>query len=520
MIDKNCIQQVLGSLMLNPSFLVESDKYNLIPQDFSDRFSRKIFKAIYTLYTNGAEIIRPIDIENIFAQDPGNKVFFEQSNGIEYLQDLQEIAEIANFSFYYNQLKKFNLLKDLKRNGFDISSFYVEDLTNPKALEVNKVFDELTPQDIIAKLKGNLLHLENEYAQGEAVQVGNIADGIIDLIEGFGSTDTVGMPVQGKLYNEVIGGARKGTFTVRSAASGVGKTRSAIMDACYLTFPLRYNGITNDWEVKGNSGKTLYIVTEQSKEEIQKMILAYLTDINEDKFKYGNFDDIEKRTLQQAVKVLETFHDNFIIVRMPNPTIELIKSTVREQCILHDIDYVFYDYIFIGTALLGEFRGFSLRNDEILLMMSTALKDLAVELDVAMFTSTQVNANADSNKDIKNESSIAGSRAVINKADNGAIMSRPTREELELLKPFITKYGEPNLVTDIYKIRSGRWSQLRIWSKTSMGTLKKEDLFVTDSRLDMIEDFEVNTYEIVDWTGETTEEIQGLLNAFNDWSNQ
>lgn len=519
MIDKNCVQQVLGSLMLNPSFLVESDKYNLIPQDFADSFTRKIFKAIYTLYTGGAEVIRPIDIENMFAQDPGNKVLFEQSNGIEYLQDLQEMAEVSNFSFYYNQLKKFNLLRDLKKNGFDISPFYVENLTDPRALEINRAFNELTPQDIIAKLKGNLLHLENEYAQGEAVQIGNISDDILELIDGFGSTDTVGMPVQGKFYNEVIGGARKGTFTVRSAGSGVGKTRSAVMDACYLTFPLRYNSISNEWEASGNTGKTLYIVTEQSKEEIQKMVLAYLTDINEDKFRYGNFDEIETRTIKQAIEVLKEFGENFIIVRMPNPTIELIKSTVREQCILHDLDYVFYDYIFIGTALLGEFRGFALRNDEILLMMSTALKDLAVELDVAMFTSTQVNSNADNNREIKNESSIAGSRAVINKADNGAIMSRPTREELDLLKPFIMKFGEPNLVTDIYKVRSGRWTQLRIWSRASLGTLKKEDLFVTNSQLDMIEDFEANTYEVVDWTGESTAEIKHLLDSFNDWSN-
>ena len=36
-------------------------------------------------------------------------------------------------------------------------------------------------------------------------------------------------------------------------------------------------------------------------------------------------------------------------------------------------------------------------------MLSTALKELAVELNVCVFTSTQVNANADSNNGIKNE---------------------------------------------------------------------------------------------------------------------
>ena len=41
-VDKNCNRQVLGSLMLNPFFLSESDKYNLTPQDFSNKFDKKI----------------------------------------------------------------------------------------------------------------------------------------------------------------------------------------------------------------------------------------------------------------------------------------------------------------------------------------------------------------------------------------------------------------------------------------------------------------------------------------------
>ena len=39
---------------------------------------------------------------------------------------------------------------------------------------------------------------------------------------------------------------------------------------------------------------------------------------------------------------------------------------VRENCLTHQISHVFYDYIFIGPALLGEFRGFNLRNDKLL----------------------------------------------------------------------------------------------------------------------------------------------------------
>lgn len=189
---------------------------------------------------------------------------------------------------------------------------------------------------------------------------------------------------------------------------------------------------------------------------------------------------------------------------MPSPRIDLVKNLVREQVLLHDIEYVFYDYIFISPSLLTEFRGVALRNDEILLMFSTALKELAVELHVCMFTSTQVNANADSNANIRNESSIAGSRAIINKADIGMVMARPTKEEID----FFSSNGQaiPNVVTDIYKVRSGEWSQVRIWSHVDLGNLRKEDLYMTDNRMELIRDYERHYSYEMDWENNNFEE--------------
>lgn len=155
---------------------------------------------------------------------------------------------------------------------------------------------------------------------------------------------------------------------------------------------------------------------------------------------------------------------------------------------------------------------------EVLLMFTTALKDLAVELNVAMFTSTQVNASADDNKNIRNEASLAGGRATINKADNGAIMARPTTEELEILEPITSSYGIPNCVTDIFKCRSGEWTQVRVWSQVDLGRLKKRDLFVTDARLEPIADFSSSNgdiQEIHDWDDEDYQEAMNLLEVLN-----
>lgn len=227
------------------------------------------------------------------------------------------------------------------------------------------------------------------------------------------------------------------------------------------------------------------------------MILAYLTGFNETKFRYGHFTDKEERIIRQAVWVMEQYKDNFFIVQMPSPRIDLVKNLVREQVLLHGIEYVFFDYIFICPSLLSEFKGVALRNDEILLMFSTALKELAVELNVCVFTSTQVNANADSNTNIRNESTIAGSRAIINKADIGMVMARPTKEEID----FFVSTGQavPNMVTDIYKVRSGEWNQVRIWSAIDLGCLRKEDLYITNSRLEFLEGFNRSFIYEFDW---------------------
>ena len=120
------------------------------------------------------------------------------------------------------------------------------------------------------------------------------------------------------------------------------------------------------------------------------------------------------------------------------------------------------------------------------------------------------------NTNIRNEASLAGGRSTINKADNGCIMARPTKEELEVLEQdFSGKYGTPNLVTDIYKVRSGEWTQVRIWSIVDLGTMRKKDLFITNSRLEPIEGFYDNVqYEIVDW--EKSEEIISDIKKLNN----
>ena len=86
----------------------------------------------------------------------------------------------------------------------------------------------------------------------------------------------------------------------RGIGSGLGKTRQAVGDACYLAYPIRYNSHMRQWEQTGSCEKVLFIMTEQTMKQVRKMILAYLSDINESRFKLGNFSAEEQKILDQA----------------------------------------------------------------------------------------------------------------------------------------------------------------------------------------------------------------------------
>ena len=224
MIDKRDTQQIIGCLMKKPQLLSEIDKYSFVLTDFPSRFERSIFMAINGLYRNGATKIQPIDIENFLESNPVSAKTFKDKNGIEYLQDTIELSELDNFGFYYNRFKMFNLLKDLKKSGFDTSEFYCEDLTDPKATEINDNFNFLSPKQITDTVRKKLLGVEAKYETTDEIEVEAAAEGMEQLVEQFGAANEIGMPIQGSIYNQVLDGAKKGTLTIRSAASGVGKT--------------------------------------------------------------------------------------------------------------------------------------------------------------------------------------------------------------------------------------------------------------------------------------------------------
>ena len=63
----------------------------------------------------------------------------------------------------------------------------------------------------------------------------------------------------------------------------------------------------------------------------------------------------------------------------------------------------------------------------------------------------------------------------------------------------------PTQVQDVYKVRRGKWTNLKIWSQVDLGTCRRRDLFVTDAN------FKEITIESIEYN---FDDNYGVYNAF------
>ena len=496
-VDRHTVIQILGSLMAQPSLLNDTDKYLLEKDDFPQTMDKYIFSAIYNLYTQGAEAIRTVDIVNYLDTNSKAKNLIEKENGISFLQDCENECEPKNFSYYYNNLKKLNLLKDLQRTGKDVSNIYCEDVLSPDYNKINDKFETMTPNDIINLLKSEVANYEKKFVLNNQLSESRASDNIRDLIKELKEEPEVGCPLQGDIFNTICRGGRKGKMYLRSGGTSIGKSRQMVGDCCCIAYPIRYDINKNEWVSTGNCEKVLYVMTEQDPEEIKTMILAYLTGYNEEIFLYGNYKEEHIERINVAISIMEKYKDNVLFARIPDPSSSVIKNLFRRYNLQYGVENFFYDYIFSSPAMLEEYRDLKLPEHVCLRLFTTALKNLAVELNSFIMTSTQISGDDDPKGGFRDYKKVRGSRAIADLVDVGCIMSRPTREELQPYSEYISSFGEPNLVIDVYKNRRGRWNMVRIFCKNDLGICRRKDLFITDAQGRILTDFNLANYSVL-----------------------
>lgn len=116
-VDEQIILQIFGGILKKPSILTEVDVYRLDTTDFYTHFQKILFAALSNMVSNGLQRISVADVDTYLQEHGDAYQVFTKNNGIEYLQDAEELSDEENFEYYYKKLKKFNALRDLQKMG-------------------------------------------------------------------------------------------------------------------------------------------------------------------------------------------------------------------------------------------------------------------------------------------------------------------------------------------------------------------------------------------------------------------
>lgn len=466
------------------------DKYFVTDEDFSNEFHKVVFGTIYKVHELGAKAITLQNINDYLASKPKSQGIYQAEKGDDWLLEVSTYANELTFDYYYNRLKKMTLLRVYYQNGVDISDIYDDDnILDAKKKEMQEAFlDNSSLTGLADLVDDKISRIRMTYADQDYGQASPAGEGIFELIQKFKEHPEVGVPLYGPLINAVTRGARLKKFYLRSAATGIGKTRSMIADCCYIGCNKIYDDMFG-WIKTGVAQPVLFITTEQEKEEVQTMMLAFLANVNEEHIINNYYEGDEDDRVQEAANILK--NSPIFIEELPDFSLQDVENTIKKNLRDHDIKYVFHDYIHTSIKILEEITrrsgGVRLREDNILFMLSTKLKDICNQYGVFIMSATQLNADY-TTSETPDQNLLRGAKAIADKIDYGSILLNTTKDDIEALETILNAnvFDKPTIKMSVYKNRRGRYKGVYLWCKADLGTCRIQPMFCTTWNYELI----------------------------------
>lgn len=482
-VDTNAIIQVIGCVYNAPYLLDMDEKYSINEEDFPSNFHKILFGSIYKIHELGANSITLLAIEDFLKGRPKSEAIFKQYKGEEWILKASENSSISTFDYYYNRLKKMTLLRVYDDCGIDVSDIYDPDniIDSKKKQEQEEYLDNVSLVEIADKINNKVDAIRLEYVDETYGQNHQAAEDIYDLIESLKTTPEFGVSLYGDYINTVTRGARLGKYYLRSAASGVGKTRAMAADACYIACNEYFNIEHGCWEKIGQNHPTLFITTELDLKEVQTLFLAFLSGVNEENILNGHYENDEEERVYHAAEILSK--SPLYVEELMDFNLQDVENVIKKNIRDNDISYVFYDYLHSSLKILAEVatqtKGMKLREDNILFMLSNRLKNICNKYGIFLMSATQLSGDF-KDSDTPDQQLLRGAKAIADKIDMGSILLSVTQKDRECLESIITQgYDIPNMKISIYKNRRGKWKSVYLWCKADLGICQINPIFAT-----------------------------------------
>ena len=220
------------------------------------------------------------------------------------------------------------------------------------------------------------------------------------------------------------------------------------------------------------------------------MMLAFLSNVNEEHIIYGEYEGDEEDRVIMAAQILE--ESPLYIEELPDFSLKDVEDKIKKNMRDHGVKYIFHDYIHTSLKILEEITrrsgGIRLREDNVLFMLSTRLKDICNKYGVFIMSATQLNGDYQE-AETPDQNLLRGAKAIADKIDYGAILLNVKDKDLVALEPILSTniFDYPTIKMSIYKNRRGRYKGVYLWCKADLGCCRIKPMFATGYDYELIE---------------------------------
>ena len=470
--DANSARLLLGCLLIKPSLAI-SDKYPLSKADFEPTpFHLRLWQACVALARRGAESISSLDIYMLCKNNKQVEDIFKANQLDDFIDTVKQLANVGNFDVYYANVRRCTLIRAYKAAGYNVDKFEQD--------------DQASIEDIVQWFDAQQIAIKKAFYKDKDVDELKAGDGFEAVKEGFKAEPLFGATTFSEYLNTAARGWIPGQLSIYSVGSGIGKSTIGLANLVQVCCPRIYDidkeQYVNNPCYQHKAG--LYLQFEMAGDtEVTPKIVATISGVPCFSILNGRYEEGEEERVDEAIKILH--ESNLYIVTMPNYTVDLIESYVKDYVVNRGVGYLCYDYIVESASVSSDIakkNGVATRSDQVLSGIASKLKDLAVEYNIAVLTFTQVNANA-MTQEIMDSGVAAGSRAIQNKADVAGVIMPLRRKEQDIADMMAEKYHDrvkPNRVLSVYKMRFSSVEQgIKIYFNLDLNTGRTKDCFVT-----------------------------------------
>lgn len=249
---------VVGSFFKSPTLYLTYSTLIVPKYDFSDKACEFFWQLFSDYYVSYSENFSEIKINTFASMVPERLKNYKKYGGYKTIKEFMELSDPNDFKNYFENLKKFSLLRAFDQVGYDVS----------KILGL-KNFQSLTSNDICRIVRGSVDKVANKVQAIDEPVI--ISENAASYVDQFLCAPSMGISGPWPYIQKYYRGLLPGNVLMTGALSNSGKGRNLTYLVAYLVLVQKQRILWLANEMGEEQTKLCYYTTCINSPEIQEL---------------------------------------------------------------------------------------------------------------------------------------------------------------------------------------------------------------------------------------------------------